>query len=153
MSYSLHIYVADSEFPIAAFEAILQDLDFARGGDAWRWHYAEADLAAAVRVEVARVSPQSPLAPASAHWRVDVHTAHGRGAAEVWRQLAVPYRALRHLARVEVCDPEAWSEPAPRRFASPERFHAHASAIVGHLAAPDTLIGRGLMSEAGFLLL
>lgn len=157
MSYCLYIYVRQSEFPIASWRALMDELSFEclapsrTPGLDWRWRYAEDD-ADAVEIEVHRVAATSALAPVDAHWRVDVRTPATRGPAVAWRQLAVPYRALRALARVEVCDPELWYTPPPRRFASPEAFYRHASRIVGFLAGSPALVSRGLMSGGGALL-
>ena len=155
MSYCLHIYVSQSEFPIAPWRALMDELSFQRVREAsegaWRWRFAEDD-ADAVEIEIHRVAASSALAPPDAHWRVDVRTRATRGPAAAWRQLAVPYRALRQLPRVEVCDPELWYTPPPRRFASPEAFYRHASRIVGYLAGSPALVSRGLMSGGGHLL-
>ena len=152
MSYSLYVYVAESEFPMAAWEALLGEFDFVRQGDEWRWRYAEAG-GEGVRVQVARVTAESRLAPPGARWCADVRTTRGRGPGEAWRQLALPYRALRSLPRVEVCDPELSSAPRPLRFASAEVFSAHAAQLAPHLTAAGALVERGWMSAAGFLIL
>lgn len=155
MSYCLYIYVSQSEFPIAPWRVLMDELSFeglpeGRAG-AWRWRFVDAD-ADAVEIEVHRVAASSALAPPDAHWRVDVRTRATRGPAAAWRQLAVPYRALRSLSGVEVCDPELWYTPPPRRFASPEAFYRHATRIVGYLAGSPALVSRGLMTGGGALL-
>lgn len=157
MSYALYIYVSDHEFPVDTWEGIMGDLGFDRPSHPWRWRFAEATESAtesaAVDVEVERVDPASHLAPEGAHWCVHVRTTAARGPAEAWRQLAVPYRALERLARVEVCDPEPWYAPAPRRFTESAAFELHAARIVGHLTEASALVERGWMSPGGLLLL
>ncbi|MEZ4449994.1 MAG: hypothetical protein R3B09_10990 [Nannocystaceae bacterium] len=155
MSYCLYIYVADHEFPIQTWQGLMTELHFERVVDRapapWRWRHTEGDDDE-VDVEIHRVASTSALAPPDAHWRIDVRSRANRGAGTAWHQLAVPYRALRALARVEVCDPELWYTPPPRRFVSPEAFYRHASRIVGHLAGSPALMRRGLMTGAGHLL-
>lgn len=155
VSYALYIYITDPDFPVEAWEAIMEELDFVRPAPPLRWRYADADAgaAAAVDVEVGRVDPASRLAPARAQWCVHIRSSAARGPAEAWRQLAVPYRALAGLAQVEVCDPEPWYGGAPSRFTDAPAFQRHAARIVGHMTEAAALVERGWMSAAGLLLL
>ncbi|MEZ4380109.1 MAG: hypothetical protein R3A79_02085 [Nannocystaceae bacterium] len=149
MSYALYVYLSDPEFPVDAWERIMTDVGLERATSQWRWRSAAA---ASIDVDVTRVDPASAMAPAGALWCVHVRSRHERDPLDAWRQLAVPYRALASLARVEVCDPEPWYPGSPRRFTNRKDFHRHASRIVAHLAPTEPLVERGLMSD-GLLLL
>jgi hypothetical protein len=151
MSYALYVYLSDPEFPVDAWERIMADVGLERATSDWRWRSSAA--AAPVDVDVSRVDPASAMAPAGALWCVHVRSRPERDPLDAWRQLAVPYRALADLSRVEVCDPERWYAGAPQRFTNRKDFHRHASRIVAHLTTAELLVERGLMSRGGHLLL